>query len=443
MNTQGWIIIVVLAVANVTLIVSEIIRRRNKKRDVKELRRKKEAEMVERAGAESLETLSDDDLEDEIEPKQCHIWILGIVICLNIWILGAVSTHWWATTYFADNVPAQTVCYQASTESVAPTEVSDATTRGLFGDSFGAVNALVSAFAFAGMIVAFILQRYELRLQRKELQLTRDEMNKQTIQFTKQNKTLLRERFESTFFHMLELHQQNVNEISVENDHGRLAFYRFLDILRARYQAVVKTINEIKDDKNNNPSESAILSKWDEAAIKDFCMKYAYGHFFYGNEYHVSYLSDSESRSIEGLVSFKMSHNMSIPMGHGNLYTTEYFSSQLGHYYRHIYHIVRFVEHQGILNDNEKYQYVKMLRSQLSDDEQVLFYYNALSAMGEPWIRHKDGELPLIIKYKLIKNIPHFINYFYNDPRNQFADEIAQWRQLHNNKHFFEQLVQL
>lgn len=50
----------------------------------------------------------------------------------------------------------------------------------LFGDSFGAVNALISAFAFAGMIVTFVLQRYELSMQRKELESQRMEFSSQT-----------------------------------------------------------------------------------------------------------------------------------------------------------------------------------------------------------------------------------------------------------------------
>lgn len=41
--------------------------------------------------------------------------------------------------------------------------------RGQFGDMFGAVNALFSGFAFAGVIIAVILQRNELALQRREL----------------------------------------------------------------------------------------------------------------------------------------------------------------------------------------------------------------------------------------------------------------------------------
>jgi hypothetical protein len=47
-----------------------------------------------------------------------------------------------------------------------------------FGDSFGGVNALFSAFAFGGLIYTILLQRKELSLQRLELSLTRDELAK-------------------------------------------------------------------------------------------------------------------------------------------------------------------------------------------------------------------------------------------------------------------------
>lgn len=49
---------------------------------------------------------------------------------------------------------------------------------GSVGDSFGAVNALFSALAFAFLIYTALLQREELRLQREELRLTREEFAK-------------------------------------------------------------------------------------------------------------------------------------------------------------------------------------------------------------------------------------------------------------------------
>lgn len=50
------------------------------------------------------------------------------------------------------------------------------TDRGTFGDMFGAVNALFSGLAFAGIIYTILLQRRELELQREELRATRGEM---------------------------------------------------------------------------------------------------------------------------------------------------------------------------------------------------------------------------------------------------------------------------
>jgi hypothetical protein len=49
---------------------------------------------------------------------------------------------------------------------------------GVFGDTFGVVNALFSALAFAFLIYTALMQREELELQRKELTLTRKEIEK-------------------------------------------------------------------------------------------------------------------------------------------------------------------------------------------------------------------------------------------------------------------------
>lgn len=58
------------------------------------------------------------------------------------------------------------------------TFIEDWTTRGLFGDMFGAVNALFSGLAFAGVLYTIALQREELQLQRRELEMTREELQR-------------------------------------------------------------------------------------------------------------------------------------------------------------------------------------------------------------------------------------------------------------------------
>jgi hypothetical protein len=69
------------------------------------------------------------------------------VVILVVWALGG------AAVYFTQ----------------APTD------RASFGEMFGAINALFSGLAFAGVICAILLQREDLALQRTELQLTREE----------------------------------------------------------------------------------------------------------------------------------------------------------------------------------------------------------------------------------------------------------------------------
>ena len=70
---------------------------------------------------------------DEKDYTACIIFI-AIIVCLVLWIGGMFLSHWYAKTYF--------------------TVANDDNPQALFGDSFGAVNALISAFAFAGVIVA-------------------------------------------------------------------------------------------------------------------------------------------------------------------------------------------------------------------------------------------------------------------------------------------------
>ena len=68
---------------------------------------------------------------------------------------------------------------------------------GTFGDSFGGVNAFFAALAFGGVIIAIYLQSGELALQRRELIETRKVLKSQMEQLEAQNRTLLRQRFES------------------------------------------------------------------------------------------------------------------------------------------------------------------------------------------------------------------------------------------------------
>ncbi|MDB5144520.1 MAG: hypothetical protein JWQ66_3233 [Mucilaginibacter sp.] len=87
---------------------------------------------------------------------------------------------------------------------------------------------------------------------------------------------------------------------------------------------------------------------------------------------------------------------------------------RLGHYFRHMFQSVTFVNDQEELYAEDQYSYVKHLRGQLSTYEQILVFINSLSQLGRIWELEdrKTGmavsrEKQLFTDYQIIKNIPH------------------------------------
>jgi hypothetical protein len=84
------------------------------------------------------------------------------------------------------------------------------------------------------------------------------------------------------------------------------------------------------------------------------------------------------------------------------------------HYFRHLFQAVKYINEQTILSYEEKYNYIKTLRAQLSTIEQYLIFFNSLSFMGRAWEFEHIGINPskkqinnwLITKYNFIKNVP-------------------------------------
>ena len=337
MTSQIIILSVVLLLINLCWLWAERLRKKDEEAQLEALRIKYQ---------QAQQSVTEEELREEMEPKHIYAWPRAIAICLDIWIVGAIVTHIWANFFFD--------------------EVDDGNSkRALFGDSFGAVNALISAFAFAGMLVAFFLQRYELRLQRKELQLTRDEMNEQTVQFKKQNETLSRERFENTFFHMMELHQQIVSELSTNQTE---------EIRKEFWDGGISFSKDIPVDQNISGRNLFYHS---------FC-----------NIIHEIILDGSDVvDKLRGMREVLETYGFSY---YEEMATPTYFD----HYFRHLYTILQFVDNNGkLLTQEEQYQYAKILRATLSRYELVWLYYNGLSSYGNAKLK------PLIERYCMLKNL--------------------------------------
>lgn len=97
--------------------------------------------------------------------------------------------------------------------------INDWVHRGQFGDLFGVVNALFSGLAFAGLIITIRQQHLVLEYQRQAIIQTQLELQNQTTEFDEQKETLRIERFENTFFKMLEVQQSIVNDLYATDSH--------------------------------------------------------------------------------------------------------------------------------------------------------------------------------------------------------------------------------
>jgi len=78
-----------------------------------------------------------------------------------------------------------------------------------------------------------------------------------------------------------------------------------------------------------------------------------------------------------------------------------FFRNLLGHYYRHFYQMVNYVDQQPDDLEINKYEYVKTMRAQLSTHEQAILLVNSRTPIGRNWWSNN-----LIVRYGLVKTFP-------------------------------------
>lgn len=224
--------------------------------------------------------------------------------------------------------------------------IDSSTDQGTFGDKFGAVNALFSGLAFAGLIATLLYQREELKLQRKEL-------NEQKLEFREQNKTLKRQRFENTFFNMLSLQQEIVANIS-------------FDEVKTIYDFNVHTQDKQRTSYN--------------------------GRSLFREMYLNLKVSIDKKQFYQGVKGAIQANNYSA-------YSYISATTRFDHYFRHLYRIFKYVDTSDLIPNNERYEYACIVRSQLSDYELVMLFYNCLTSNGRAKFK------PLIEKYVIFNNL--------------------------------------
>jgi hypothetical protein len=178
-----------------------------------------------------------------------------------------------------------------------------------------------------------------IALQKIEMNLTREELGRSANALELQIATTRQQTFDSTFFQMLSLHNNIVNSIDlVEKQTGIRTQGR--DCFRTFYTRLTKIYRENQKKGQKNHSDEKILD--------------------------LSY----------------------------RIYWKE-VQLELGHYYRYLFNMIRFVKQ----NSPDDTFYIKLIRSQLSDQELLLLFYNCLSEQGENFKAYAE-------EFALFDNMP-------------------------------------
>lgn len=255
--------------------------------------------------------------------------------------------------------------------------LTNATVRGQFGDKFGAINALFSGFAFAGIIFTILLQR-------RDLSETRNAMS--------------HERFDNTFFQLLNLHLDITQRLSARGRDGLEAFSAFNEYLKRcdKDFYVFCALQKISRDRVRQIKDTRSVDKQ-----------------IY-HEFNDADISNIEESLQIGVGSFENYLDSSIDMHESKIiaaYTKsciEYIDC-FSHYFRNLYHIFKFIDESDLISDAEKRTYSKFVRSQLSGIELIVIFYNAIAKIGLPGREEMELGYPkmgkLLQKYDVLQNM--------------------------------------
>lgn len=224
-----------------------------------------------------------------------------------------------------------------------------------------------------------------------------------------------RQSFENKYFELIKLHRANVAEIDLQGASGRKVFVLLLRELRC----ALEVVREIaKTHKQQLPNDDLLT-------VAYYCLFYGVGPnssrmltmSLSGFEPAFIHAVEKELNKSETKAEHRKDENLGYVPFEGH-------QSRLGHYYRRLYQMIRYVDTQTL--DIDKYEYVKTIRAQLSTHEQALLLVNSLTPVGRNWWHEH-----LIVEYRLVQNIPRdfFDASTELDTNTLFAEGYFEWQE--------------
>jgi hypothetical protein len=315
----------------------------------------------------------------------------------------------------------------------------DSATTGTIGDTMGGTSGPFIAL-FAGYL-SFIAFRAQI-LANRDVQ----------RQFSSQ-------QFEAQFFEMIRLHRENVGEMKIT---GYILLSSTTE--EVRKTKTKKIVTSAKTERIVEARKAFVSMAKEMRACYEFCeirqkahkipdsdlFKIAYELFFFGSfstlvndrgypkflaemRKDLQHIRQNHKDSVGTINEFKGLGGKEINL-HIKYAPFTGHESRLGHYYRHLFAAVRFVvdkEKEGVFSYSTSREYLKILRVQLSNDENLMLYYNYLSDIGANW---ESMDNSLFIHYRMLHNLPTGRLRIVERPQVAWKDKIAAYKVKHNIK---------
>jgi hypothetical protein len=255
-------------------------------------------------------------------------------------------------------------------------------------DTIGGITGAI--VGFIGVILTFLA--FYIQYQANQVQI--NALNEQKKSAEQQEKQILLQQFENNFFELLKLHRENVSELNYRDNEGRNVIIKianeFFEILQALTDTHIIADNQLDEQDLANIAYTILFFGTDET-VADVLEN----RFF--NKY--SSIKDKLQSFIQDL---RKKEN---PYSFDNHYFIGH-QSRLGHYFRHLRRIVTFVHRNSFLTAKQKRGYMRILRAQLSNHEQIILFFYSISDLGLKWELKNDKNEKLITSYHLLRNIP-------------------------------------
>lgn len=312
--------------------------------------------------------------------------------------------------------------YLITNLSVIPIDFSE---TGSVGDTIGGImNPFISIAGIFITFLAFYMQFRANKLQRElfDMQLA-NEKHQFKDELTEQRNQFSRNLLENQFYEMIKLHKENVNDIFTQHwiydkegnllenyfINGRKNFDFFIEEIGIAYYVAKRIFKNRITDYQFKHAYSAVFhgvhGKEDlkptenDLVDKQYC-EYINKLRLIKKWHKANYYRGLKNNGIkpfayENDYDYKPKNDLNYELFNG-------YSNFLGHYYRQLFQTVKFIAYQEVLSYEEKRNYLRILRAQLTNEEQVMLFYNWFSGFGMQWECENNS---FFVDYRMIHNI--------------------------------------